>query len=123
MNKHVAGLAEPLPIEEIVLVVLMIEDALEKQIGARCNAGSRLCSSGRGFSRYSSRNIGFNPFHLPMQIKKVSARSDLGRLEDGHDLMEKRSKDLSGVDGTDCGTVAIKQNLELARKYALHAFW
>jgi hypothetical protein len=62
-------------------------------------------------------------FPSPDQIKKVSVRSDLGRVEDGHDLMEKRSKDLSGVNGTDCGTVAIKQNPELATKCALHARW
>jgi hypothetical protein len=37
------------------------------------------------------------PFPSPNEITKVSAPPDLGRVEDGHDLMEKRSKDLSGV--------------------------
>jgi hypothetical protein len=63
------------------------------------------------------------PFPSSDQIKKVSARPDLGRVEDGHDLMEKRSQDLSGMGGTDCGTVGISQNPELATKCALHAFW
>jgi hypothetical protein len=63
------------------------------------------------------------PFPSPDEITKVSARPDFGRVEDGHDLMEKRSQDLSGMGSTDCGTVGINQNPELATKCALHAFW
>jgi hypothetical protein len=62
------------------------------------------------------------PFPSPDEITKVSARPDLGRVEDGHDLMEKRSRVLSGVDGTDCGTVGIKQNPQLATQCALQAY-
>jgi hypothetical protein len=62
------------------------------------------------------------PFPSPDEITKVSAPPDLGRVEDGHDLMEKRSKDLSGVAATDCGTVGIQENPQLATKCALQAY-
>jgi len=62
------------------------------------------------------------PFPSPDQIAKVSARPDLGRVEDGHDVMEKRSKDLSGVAAVDCGTVGIQESPQLTTKYALQAY-
>jgi hypothetical protein len=59
---------------------------------------------------------------LPDQIEKISASPDLGRVEDGHDLMERRSEELSGMGSTDCGTVGIRENPQRATKCALRVF-
>jgi hypothetical protein len=69
-----------------------------------------------------SQKYRIQPFPSPDQIEKISAPPDLGRVEDGHDLMEKRSQELSGMDSTDCGAVGVRENPQLATKCALRSF-
>jgi hypothetical protein len=69
-----------------------------------------------------SQKYRIQPFPDADRIEKVSARPDFGRVEDGHDVMEKRSQDLSGMGGTDCGTVDMQENPQLATKCALRAY-